>query len=82
MNVRPAMVSVPVRFLPLFEATLNLTVPLPLPDAPEVTVIHESLLVAVQPQPAPAETATGVPAPPSLSIDCLVGLIENAQPDA
>ncbi len=76
------MVSVPVRFLPLFEATLNLTVPLPLPDAPEVTVIHESLLVAVQPQPVPAETATGVPAPPFSSIDCFVGLIEYVQPEA
>jgi hypothetical protein len=36
--------------------TLNVTVPLPLPDAPDVTVIHESLLTAVQVQPAPAVT--------------------------
>ena len=74
------MFNVPVRFLP-FGATFNRTVPLPLPDAPSVIVIHESLLVAVQPQPAPAETAT-VPGPPSSLIDSSFGLIEYEQPEA
>ena len=32
------------------------TVPLPVPDAPEVMVIHATLLVAVHGQPAPAVT--------------------------
>ena len=48
--VLPATVSVPFRFSPLFCATLNLTVPLPVPLAPEVMVIHVALLVAVQVQ--------------------------------
>ena len=75
VNVRPAMVNVPVRLLPPWTATLNRTVPLPLPVAPSVIVIHDSLLVAVQPQPAPAETATAIEPPFSL-ISCSVGLIE------
>jgi hypothetical protein len=41
------MLSVPVRCAPVFAATLNATVPLPVPLAPEVMVIHEALLVAV-----------------------------------
>src|SRR6187431_905569 len=76
------MVNVPVRFLPLVDPTLYRTVPLPLPDAPSVIVIHESLLIAVQVQPAPAETATGAPGPPCSSISCPVGLIEYVQPEA
>jgi hypothetical protein len=55
------MVNVPDRFLPSFSATLNRTVPFPLPEAPDVIVIHDSWLVAVHAQPAPAETATGPP---------------------
>ena len=43
------------------------TVPLPLPLAPDVTVIHETLLVAVQAQPAGAVTVTGRPGPPNSS---------------
>ena len=39
-------------------ATLYETVPLPLPLAPAVTVIHAALLVAVHAQPAPAVTVT------------------------
>jgi hypothetical protein len=76
------MVNVPVRFFPVLAATLKRTVPLPLPVAPEVIVIHESWLVAVQPQPVPAETATGVPAPPFSLIDCFFGSIEYVQPEA
>jgi hypothetical protein len=40
-----------------------LTVPLPVPLTPEVTVIHDALLTAVQPQPPPAVTVT-LPDPP------------------
>jgi hypothetical protein len=47
VNVRPATVRVPVLAAPVFAATLNATLPLPVPLAPEVMVIHEALLVAV-----------------------------------
>jgi hypothetical protein len=36
------MVSEPLRFLPVFGATVNLTASLPLPLAAAVMVIHES----------------------------------------
>jgi hypothetical protein len=52
-----------------------LTVPLPLPLEPELTVIHEALLVAVQLQPAPAVTVT-LADPPDEENDWLVGDIE------
>ena len=49
--------------------------PLPLPLAPPVTVIHPSLLTAVQPHPAPAVTLT-LPLPPPAATLALVGSIE------
>jgi hypothetical protein len=52
---------------------------LPLPLAPDVTVIHESLLVAVHAQPLPAVTAT-LPVPPPDGVLALVGAIENEHP--
>ena len=53
----PATVSVPVRVLVEgFAVTLYVTVPLPLPVAPAVTVIHDALLAAVQVQPVAAVT--------------------------
>src|SRR6185295_10360421 len=65
VNVPPAMVSVPVRLDPVFVAMLNVTVPFPVPVAPDVIVSQAALLVAVHAQPLPAVTATGVPAPPA-----------------
>jgi hypothetical protein len=44
-------------------AAVNATVPAPLPVAPDVTVSHAALLVAVQLQPSPPVTATD-PVPP------------------
>jgi hypothetical protein len=41
---------------------------LPLPVAPEVTLIHAALLVALQLQPVPAVTATVPVAPPALTL--------------
>jgi hypothetical protein len=61
------MVSVPVRAAPGFAAIVKLTVPVPF--APDVIVIQESLLVAVHVQPAGVDTVTGVPAPPPIPID-------------
>jgi hypothetical protein len=57
LKVVPAIVSVPDRFVvAVFAATLNDAVPLPVPLAPPVTVIHDALLAAVHAHPAPAVT--------------------------
>jgi hypothetical protein len=69
VNVCPAMVSVPVRAAPVLAAMAKLTVPLPVPLAPDVIVIHAALLAAVQAHPVVVETATGVPAPPAIPMD-------------
>ena len=58
VNTFVAMVSVPVRAGPELEATLNRTVPLPLPLAPCVTVIHCEALTAVHAHPVAAVTET------------------------
>jgi hypothetical protein len=49
----------------VFGATLNATDPLPLPDAPAVTLIHDALLPEVHEHPLGAETVTGPPPPPA-----------------
>jgi hypothetical protein len=55
VSVCPAIVTVPVRAVaPVFGAIVRPTGPVLVPLAPDVTVIHESLLTAVQEQPAPA----------------------------
>ena len=54
---------VPVRAGPVVAAAANVTVPAPLPLAPDVMVIHGALLDAVQAHPAAALTLT-VPVPP------------------
>ena len=73
-KVCPAIVSVPFRSSSSrFSATLNVTDPLPLPLAPEVTVIHDALLVAVHPHPLGAETDTPIPPPPDASNVTLEG---------
>jgi hypothetical protein len=64
VKVRPAIVNVPVRATPVLAATVKAADPLPLPAAPEVTVIQVTLLEAVHAHPAAAVTVTGVPAPP------------------
>ena len=75
VKVLPAIVTVPVlSFLPGGAATLYPTVPLPVPLAPEVTVIQSALLFAVQAQPLAVDTAT-VPVPDP-DIETLVGVIE------
>ena len=63
VNVRPAMVSVPVRVvaLPKLGATEKTTSPLPLPACPDVMVIQSELSVAVQSQPSGAVTAAMAP---------------------
>src|SRR5262245_20938691 len=65
VTLRPAMVSV-ARREPAFGflEMANLTVPTPLPFAPEAIVINGSLLTAVHAQPSLAFTLT-TPLPPS-----------------
>ena len=59
-------------------ATLNVTTPLPVPVAPEVTVIQLALLVAVRAHPVVPVTATDNDAPAAATLDWLVGEIVNA----
>lgn len=75
VNVCPAMTAVPVRAEPEFAAAVSLTVPLPVPDAPEETVIHDACEAALHAQALPAETLTLV-VPPDAPIASLPGLIE------
>jgi hypothetical protein len=49
-----------------------LTVPFPVPFAPDVTVIHDTLLTAVHAQPLPAVTVT-LPCPPLHPRLCDIG---------
>jgi hypothetical protein len=60
--------------VPVFAAILIVAVPLPEPLAPEVTEIHEVLLVADHEQPLPAVTATVVISPAATTV-LLVGVI-------
>ena len=48
----------PVREAPALADTLNATEPFPLPEAPDVTVIHDALLEAVHAQLLAADTLT------------------------
>jgi len=53
------MVRVPVLATPVFAAMVNVTVPLPVPDAALVSVNHAAFVVAVHAQvPADAVIAT------------------------
>jgi hypothetical protein len=79
VSVWPPMVSVPVLEVPpVFVATLKVTLPLPVPLAPEVMVIHDTELDAVQLQPGPAVTDALCDEPPADS-ERLVGETLNAQ---
>ena len=75
VNVFPAAVIVPVRESELaFAAAVKPAEPLPDPVAPEVIVIHVSVVAAVQLQPVGAVTVI-VPVPPPATTDCDVGKI-------
>src|SRR5881396_1964924 len=76
------MVIVPVRAAPAFAATENVTVPLPLPLAPNVTAIQTTSLVAVHAHTPAPKTAIGVPTPPAAVKASLVRLIEYEQTPA
>ena len=77
VNVWPPMVAIPTRAAPVLAAAFNVTVPLPLPLAPDAIVSHAGvLLVAVHVHPAAVDTATLIPVAAAAEIDWLVGLIE------
>jgi hypothetical protein len=64
VNVCPPIVMVPVLAAAVFTAAVNATLPLPVPEAPPVTVNHVALAFAVHAQvEADAVTATE-PEPP------------------
>lgn len=80
MNVTPAIVIVPVRGRSEeFEATLYVTLPVPLPEAPDVTTIHEALLTAVHAQPAAFDVTVTVADPPAAVGELAVGEIDVLQ---
>ena len=60
-------------------ATVNLTVPLPVPDCPAVMLIQDALVVAVHAQLAADEVTAIDPDPPAAARLWLAGEIENAQ---
>jgi hypothetical protein len=72
VNVWLAIVSVPTRAAPALAAAVNVTLPLPSPGLPDVTVNHEAPLVDVHGHPVAALTCTD-PDPPEAGTDWLVG---------
>jgi hypothetical protein len=79
VTVWPAIVIVPDRDGPVVDAAVNVTVPDPLPLAPDAMAIHDALLVALHAHPDPAVTAT-LPLPPEAGIVCVSGDAANVQP--
>jgi hypothetical protein len=75
----PPIVSVALRDAVVeLAATVNPTLPLPLPEAPLEIVTHEAALVADQAQPAVVVSDT-VPLPPAAATDWLAGEMVNEQ---
>ncbi len=75
MNTCAAAVKLPIRAAPVFGATTNVTVPLPLPDVALVSVIHDSLEAAVHAHPL-AVVRFVEPVPPLAPTSELDGYIE------
>ena len=65
VKLSPATVMVPVRVAPGFATTVNATVPLPLPLAPDVMEIHDAPVAAVHVQPGEVVTLND-PVPPAM----------------
>lgn len=70
----PATVIVPVLSGPSLGATLKVTVPFPVPEAPAVIVIQESSATAVHGQAAEVATWKVRPEAPATGTDALDGL--------
>ena len=78
VNVCPATVRLPVRTRPVLAATEYVTVPLPAPLAPPVTVIQLALLAAVHVQALDVVTVA-LPLPPDSEKVWLTGDTEYTQ---
>ena len=78
-NSRFAIAIVPVRAAPVLAATVNITVPFPLPVAPDVTVIQGTVLLADHAHPDGDVTAIGVPGPPAAPTLCVGGAMVALQ---
>jgi hypothetical protein len=78
-NTRFAIAIVPLRAAPVLAATVNVTVPFPLPVAPDVTAIQGTVLPADQAHPGGDVTAIGVPAPPAAPMLSDVGAMVAPQ---
>jgi hypothetical protein len=75
VNGWPPMLTVPVREVrAVFALTVSDTVPLPVPLAPELTMIQAAVLAAVQRHPVFAVTPT-LAVPPAAAVLVLVGLM-------
>jgi hypothetical protein len=75
VKVRPAAVIVPERAPPVFAATVNATVPGPVPSAPPVIAIHGASAAAVQAQVGADGVTANEPLPPLSATDCPSGAI-------
>lgn len=71
--------KVPFRAVPVFAATLKVTVPLPVPLAPAVTETQLRLLVVVHAHPFAAVTVTDVPVVPAAGTENDAVLIVTEQ---
>ena len=78
VNVCPAIVAMPERGPPMFSWIEIFTVPLPVPEAPELIPSHAAPLDAVHAQAAPDVTLTFV-VPAAAGTDTWPGEIENEQ---
>ena len=76
LTVCPATVTVPVRAVPAFAATVNIAVPFAVPLDPDAIEIHATVLAAVHGQPVEAVTDTDIPAEPVDGTDTLDGVTE------
>jgi hypothetical protein len=63
--------------LVVFAATLNATLPVPVPEAAAVMLIHGALVVAVHAHVVADAVTAMVPAPPASAKFCVGGEIEN-----
>ena len=78
VNVFPAAAIAALRgLLPVLAATVNATLPLPVPDVPDVRLIHVAVVVAVHAQLL-ADAVTAIePDPPASAKLCVAGDIEK-----
>jgi len=78
VNVFPAAAIVALRVLiPVLAANVYLTVPLPVPEPPDVMVIQGALVVAVHAQVAADAVTAIAPDPSPAATLCVAGEIEN-----